>query len=77
LTTVLVIVGMRDNGCRERIADALGRVDGVEDVTVSLIRCSATVIHDGACDPAALARAVRQAGYEATVRDSRGGGRWD
>jgi copper chaperone CopZ len=76
VTTVLVILGMRGNGCRERVADALARVDGVEDVSVSLIRCSATVVHGRNCDPAALLRSVERAGYRASVNGSgrHGGG---
>ena len=72
--TVLVIMGMRDNLCRERVADALGRVDGVKDVTVSLMRGRAIVEHEPSCEPAQLVWAVVNAGYGAALDDAGGQG---
>ncbi len=88
--TVLAISGMRDNACRERVAEALARVDGAVDVSVSLIRARAIVVHGAACPPDALVRAVGDAGYHAALdppglddggaagrrRDQRGGLPW-
>lgn len=65
-TTVLNVLGMRNNSCRERVADALGRVQGVKEATVSLIRARAIVVHEPTCEPAELVRAVQSAGYVAT-----------
>jgi copper chaperone CopZ len=64
--TVLLIAGMRDNRCRERIAAILSGLAGVKETFVNLHRASATVAHDPACDPMTLARAVAVAGYRAT-----------
>lgn len=61
-----MIMGMRDNSCRERVADSLGRVDGVTDVSVSLIRARAVVAHTHTCQPAELIRAVQSAGFHAS-----------
>jgi copper chaperone CopZ len=63
--TLLAISGMRDNDCRERLLDAIRRVDGVTDVRLSLIRGRAEITHDSTCDPAALIQAVVRAGYAA------------
>jgi copper chaperone CopZ len=65
--TVLAIAGMRSNACRERVVEVLEQVEGVRDVDVSLIRARATVLHDLACDPAELMRAVAEAGYVASA----------
>ena len=61
--SVLLIVGMRDNSCREQVAEVLGRINGVQDVSVSLVRARAVVAHSSACQTAALVRAVEEAGY--------------
>lgn len=61
--TVLVIIGMRDNSCRERVSEALGRIDGVKDVDVSLIRSRATIAHGAPCRLAELVWAVVSEGY--------------
>ena len=65
--TVLVIMGMRDNACRERIGEALGRIKGVLSTNVSLIRARATVEHESPCNEAALVWAVVNAGYGAAL----------
>ncbi len=74
--TVLVIMGMRDNSCRERLCDALARLDGVTDVDVSLIRAHATIVHRPRCSRAQLVWAVVSEGYGvamhgAPARDAR------
>ena len=75
--TSLLITGMRDNASREVVLDALQSVDGVREVHVNLYRASATVIHEPACAPAALAAAVARAGFGASVApaapDGKGG----
>ncbi len=65
--TVLVILGMRDNSCRERVSEVLGQVKGVRHVTVSLIRARAVVEHEPPCEAPELLRAVVNAGYGAEL----------
>ena len=65
--TVLVIMGMRDNACRERTSEVLGRIKGVNSVSVSLIRARAVIEHEAPCQPAALVWAVVQAGFRASL----------
>jgi cation transport ATPase len=64
---VLLIMGMRDNACRERIAAALEAVAGVVDVDVNLHRARAAIVHEAHCAPAELVRSVIQAGYAVTL----------
>jgi copper chaperone CopZ len=63
---VLLIMGMRDNACRERIAAALEAVAGVIDVDVNLHRARAAILHEMCCSADELVRTVVQAGYAAT-----------
>ncbi|HMN41263.1 MAG TPA: heavy metal-associated domain-containing protein [Phycisphaerales bacterium] len=72
-STVMQISGMRGDTCRERVAAVLKAVAGVETVDVTLYRAKATIVHDSRCDAAALSRAVRQAGYIASVSQEGGG----
>lgn len=65
--TEVVIMGMRDNACRERILDAIRRVDGVSEVSVSLIRAKATIDYTEPCAPAALVWAIVSAGFGAVL----------
>jgi copper chaperone CopZ len=67
--TIVLVSGMRDNACRERIADALARVRGVRDVEVSLMRGRAVVCHDGQCKTDELVLAVKRSGYSASLGD--------
>lgn len=66
-TVVLLIRGMRDNSCRERLAEALGSVAGVIDANVSLMRARGVVTYGAPCSEADLLRVVAAAGYEASV----------
>ena len=68
--TRLLISGMRSNACREQVGDALSGVDGVEDVTVSLVRSTAVVMHHRGCEGSALVRAVAALGFAATVEST-------
>jgi copper chaperone CopZ len=65
--TVLSIMGMRDNACRERIADALETVPGVCDVDVNLHRARATIVHEPPATLEALLGAIVRAGYGASL----------
>ncbi len=64
--TGFLIVGMRGNDCRERIAEVLQAVPGVMEVDVNLLRARAIIVHDPKCDPETLARAITNAGYLAS-----------
>ena len=61
--TVLPIMGMRDNRCRERVAEALEAVAGVRDVDVNLHRARATILHERSCSLNDLVSAIVRAGY--------------
>jgi copper chaperone CopZ len=63
--SVLAIVGMRSNTCREQVAEALGALDCVLDVHVSLVRGCAVVTHRAECSTQALIAAVVQTGFGA------------
>ncbi len=65
--TGLLITGMRDNACREAVAEALLAVRGVTEVHVNLYRASATIIHLPPCVPADLTAAVGRAGFGAML----------
>ncbi len=60
------VEGMTCGGCVASVTRALRAVEGVEDVTVSLERAEAAVRFDPAkTNPAALRRAVEDAGFDA------------
>ena len=65
--TTLLITGMRDNACRERVAAALEAIPGVREVDVNLYRARATIAHAADCSDADLIRAVVQIGYAAAL----------
>ena len=65
--TALAIMGMRDNACRERIAEVLEAVPGVRDVDVNLHRARATIVHERSSTLDALLGAVVRAGYGASL----------
>lgn len=65
-TATLNIYGMTCNGCVQSVKNALLRTAGVTDAKVSLSENKAQVTFDEqATNPAALAHAVSEAGYEA------------
>jgi copper chaperone CopZ len=73
--TVLMVAGIRDNACRQKIVEALEAIEGVKEADVNLYRASATVIHDARCAVAELMRTVSAAGYFAEVaRNGRSNG---
>lgn len=65
--TVLAVMGMRDNACRERLADALTGLEGVEDVDVSLHQARAVIVYREPCVLEALLGAVVRAGFGAAL----------
>lgn len=52
------------DACVRAISQAVGAVAGVRLVTVGLADKTVRVEHDGKVDPAALIRAIKQAGYQ-------------
>jgi len=66
-TATLNIYGMTCNGCVQSVKNALLRSAGVSTVEVSLQEKKAQVTFDEqTTNPAALAEAVSEAGYEAS-----------
>ena len=63
MRTDLLVIGMKDNGCRERVIEALSSVEGVTEVMVSLLRARAMVWHEPSCLRGALIQAIERAGY--------------
>jgi Cu+-exporting ATPase len=62
------VLGMTCGSCVNRIARAIGRLDGVERVSVDLRRETATVRRQpGRVPDRALAAAVAEAGYRADL----------
>lgn len=63
-TTVFHVTGMTCGSCVARVTSALGKVDGVVNVSVSLAERAATVRFDEQVTSAdELQEVVRQAGY--------------
>jgi copper chaperone CopZ len=67
MKTTLVIMGMRDSGCRERIVEALEMIAGVNEVDVNLYRAQATIIYEQPCSPDQLVAVVCRVGYGASL----------
>lgn len=66
---VLNVLGMRDNSSREHVTEVLARAEGVNEVSVSLIRASAVVLYLPPCEPRELVWALKTAGYGALLED--------
>lgn len=62
-----IVTGMTCAACQGHVERAASKVAGAEKVSVSLLTNSMTV--EGEADPAAVARAVEQAGYGARLMD--------
>jgi copper chaperone CopZ len=63
-TEVLKVTGMTRPNCITEVTDALQKISGVSESSVSLSKQEVTVkFDDGLTSPAQLRRAVRQAGY--------------
>ncbi len=67
---VLLVIGMRSNSCRERVAESLKRTKGVKDVSVSLIRARAVVVCEPPCCAEDLIHAISKAGYGAVIGEA-------
>ena len=70
LTTTVTIKGMTCGGCVAKVQERLDRVPGVVGFTVSLSSGEARVLYAPAeTTPEAIAAAVSETGFAATVRD--------
>jgi copper chaperone len=58
------VVGMTCDHCVRAVTDELGKLDGVSHVEVDLASGTATVQSAGPLDPADVAAAIDEAGYE-------------
>ena len=66
-TATYTVSGMTCGHCVASVRDEVGRVDGVTAVDVELATGTVTVESEGPVDPAAVAAAVDEAGYEVTA----------
>lgn len=66
---VLAVSGMKDNRCRECVAEVLGQMEGVLQAEVSLIRARAVVDCVSQCDASAFICMLESVGYQAVVED--------
>ena len=64
------VTGMSCAACQARVEKAVGKVPGVTSCAVSLLTNSMGV--EGSADPAAVVRAVEEAGYGARLKDGAG-----
>lgn len=63
-TTTLLVDGMTCDHCVSSVRSAIGKVDGVTDVSVDLASGQVTVATDSTPDEAALRAAVEDAGFD-------------
>jgi copper chaperone len=63
-TTTFTVVGMTCGHCVAAVTTEVSKIDNVRDVSIDLASGAVTVRSDGPVDPAALAAAVDEAGYE-------------
>lgn len=69
-TTTLEVHGMTCGACLASITEAVGQVEGVSDVTVSLITEIASVQHDDTVTSNQLQQVIENCGFEAVVSSS-------
>ncbi|MDR3319451.1 MAG: heavy metal translocating P-type ATPase [Desulfovibrio sp.] len=62
------ISGMTCSACSSRVQKAVSRLDGVTEVSVTLLKNSMSVTFDGTASAAAIVAAVERAGYSASFR---------
>ncbi len=65
------VTGMSCAACQARVEKAVSKVSGVDSVAVSLLTNSMQV--EGEVDPKIICKAVKDAGYKASVKKSRSG----
>lgn len=66
-TATYTVSGMTCEHCVAAVRGEVGSVEGVTGVEVELATGTVTVASDGPIDPAAIAAAVDEAGYEVTA----------
>ncbi|MEU7139437.1 heavy metal-associated domain-containing protein [Nocardia sp. NPDC046473] len=59
----VTVTGMTCGGCANRVRDGIGRIDGVDGVTVDLPTGRVTVEAAGTIERDAIVAAIDQAGY--------------
>jgi copper chaperone len=64
VTTSWTVTGMTCDHCVRAVTEEVSEVDGVTGVEVDLASGRVTVQSEGALDPAEVAAAVDEAGYE-------------
>jgi copper chaperone CopZ len=64
---ILLISGMRGNGCREMITGMLEGLPGVWNVEVNLFRARAEVSFTAPCELSHLTSAIERAGYGVSI----------
>ncbi|WP_230879835.1 cation transporter [Planomonospora sp. ID67723] len=64
MTTTYTVAGMTCGHCVSSVTEEVGAVPGVTGVDVDLAAGRVSVDSDGPIDPAAVAAAVEEAGYE-------------
>lgn len=75
-TVTLAVEGMTCISCPYQVGAALGRVEGVSDIEVSLADATATVTFDDAVtDISALTQATAGAGFPSRLQDDAAAGR--
>ncbi|WCO68023.1 heavy metal-associated domain-containing protein [Iamia majanohamensis] len=63
-STTITVTGMTCGHCVGAVESELGQVQGVHGVEADLATGAVTITSDGPLDPAAVAAAVDEAGYE-------------
>ena len=66
-TATYTVTGMTCGHCVTAVSSELAKVAGVTDVDIELASGAVTVTSDGPLDPAVVAAAVDEAGYEVTA----------
>lgn len=69
--TIFVVLGMRDNRCRELLLRVLRQIEGVREAAVSLAQARAMISHEASCAQATLAWAILSHGYGVVLTNSR------
>ena len=63
-STTITVTGMTCGHCVGAVEAELGQVQGVHSVEIDLATGAVTITSDGPLDPATVAAAVDEAGYE-------------
>lgn len=70
ITTTVTILGMTCAACSGSITDALLAIDGVHDVSVSLLTSSGKIVHDPKISVDAIVSAIDDCGFDAVLETS-------